>query len=567
MKLNLLRINGYKNLHTKAIFDDIDTCQNYLALIGLNGSGKSNVLEGISKIFASLYSGTSTGFSYEIRYHLDGNNIVIVDGALQSGGTPIKKKDIINFLPEQVIACYSGEERRLWEDVYETFYFDFFRKVLGKAPATRPNMLYLNKYSWNLALIALMCSEKQSVKDFLKEVLNIVVDASITIDFTFDLSKYPSYIRNNEVLDLINRINPEPKFSSKNISINTLSTFDIGAMNNDDFVKRIFLYLYIASMPQKNKIIKADKIITDIKINFNGLDVKSLSEGEKKLLLIKTIMDVLGNEKSLFLFDEPDSHLHISRKKEVKKYLDKDNYFSVLTTHSPALLHCIKDENVRILNNGTNGLEVIPTDKIKALERLSDGAFTLMDATLAFATTKDILLVEGTNDYKYFTKAIEILKKTKAPKYDDFDLTLINCGGAGNVAAVLKQIIIPYIKLTQFCIATFDNDKAGEEGIKSVQKVLEETPKNNVKTMFHPKLAGWPAANEFYTEDYFPISSYKPSFEAKVATAGTFKSLSSLQNPKKIIEDTYEGFVDLSFDNFELLLDEIIRLQIEFRTP
>lgn len=565
MKLNYLKINGYKNLQTKAIFDDINTCENYLALIGLNGSGKSNVLEALSKIFASLYSGSNAGFAYEIRYNLNGNDVVVIDGTLTNGGVSVKKKDLRTFLPEQVIACYSGEERRLWEDVYETFYFDFFKKVLGKAPSTRPDMLYLNKYSWNLALIALMCSEKQSAKDFLKEVLNIIVDEAITIDFTFDLSKYPSYTRNNDVLELINRINPEPKNTNVNISINTLRTFDIGAANNDDFVKRVFLYLYIASMPQKNKVIKADKIISGIKINFNGLDVKSLSEGEKKLLLIKSIMDVLGNENSLFLFDEPDSHLHISRKKEVKKYLDKPNHFSVLTTHSPALLHSIKDENVRILSNGSDGLEVIPAEKVKAIEKLSEGAFTLMDATLAFATTKDILLVEGTNDYKYFSKAIDVLKRTKAPKYDNFDVTIINCGGAGNVAAVLNQIIIPYIRPTQLCVATFDNDKAGEDGIKSVGKVLTATPKPNVKTMHHPKIAGWAPTNEFFTEDYFPVSAYKPAFEANVGTASTFKSLSSIQNPKGIIEDTYETFIDADFDNFELLLDEIIRLQTAFR--
>ncbi len=565
MKLNYLKINGYKNLLTKAVFDDINTCENYLALIGLNGSGKSNVLESLSKIFASLYSGSTAGFAYEIHYNLNGNDIVVIDGTLTNGGAAVKKKDLKTFLPEQVIACYSGEERRLWEDVYEIFYFDFFKKVLGKAPNTRPDMLYLNKYSWNLALIALMCSEKQSAKDFLKEVLNIIVDEAITIDFKFDLSKYPSYTRNNEVLELINRINPEPKNTNVNISINTLRTFEIGAANNDDFVKRVFLYLYIASMPQKNKVIKADKIITDIKINFNGLDVKSLSEGEKKLLLIKSIMDVLGNENSLFLFDEPDSHLHISRKKEVKKYLDKSNHFSVLTTHSPALLHSIKDENVRILSNGANGLEVIPAEKVKAIEKLSEGAFTLMDATLAFATTKDILLVEGTNDYKYFSKAIDVLKRTKAPKYDNFDVTIINCGGAGNVAAVVNQIIIPYIRSTQLCVATFDKDKAGEDGIKSVGKVLKATPKPNIKTMHHPKIAGWLATNEFFTEDYFPVSAYKPAFEAKVDTASTFKSLSSIQNPKGIIEDTYETFIDAYFDNFELLLDEIIKLQTAFR--
>ena len=565
MKLNYLKINGYKNLQTKAIFDDINSCENYLAFIGLNGSGKSNVLEAVSKIFASLYRGSSAGFNYEIHYNLNGNDVVAIDGVIKSGGTVVKKKDIRVFLPEQVIACYSGEETRLWEDVYETFYFDFFKKVLGKEPSTRPDMLYLNKYTWNLALIALMCSEKQSSKDFLKEVLNIVVDESITIDFTFDLSKYPYYVKNNEVLELINRINPEPKTANRNISINTLRTFEIGAASNDEFVKRVFLYLYIASMPKKNKVIKADKIVTDIKINFNGLDVKSLSEGEKKLLLIKAIIDVLGNENSLFLFDEPDSHLHISRKKEVKKYLDKSNHFSILTTHSPALLHSVKDENVRILSNGDDGLEVIPAEKVKAIEKLSEGAFTLMDATLAFATTKDILLVEGTNDYKYFSKALDVLKRTKAPKYDSFDVTIINCGGAGNVAAVLKQIIIPYIRPTQLCIATFDNDDAGNKGIKSVTKVLTEIPKPNVKSMLHPKVVGWPAANDFFTEDYFPVTAYKPAFEAKVATAATFRSLSSLQNPKGIIEDTYETFIDADFENFELLFDEIIRLQTAFK--
>lgn len=567
MKINYLKINGYKNLRTKAIFDDISNCENYLALIGLNGSGKSNVLEAISKIFASLYNGSNTDFAYEIRYNVKGNDVIVVDGTLTSGGISIKKKNLNNYLPDQVIACYSGEERRLWEEVYESFYFDFFKKVLGRDPNTRPAMLYLNKYSWNLALIALMCSEKQSVKDFLKDVLNIVVDESITIDFSFDLSKYPNYKRNNEVLEIVNRINPEPRTSIKNISINTLRTLEIKATSNDDFVKRVFLYLYIASMPQRNKVIKADKIIKNIQINFNGINVKSLSEGEKKMLLIKCIMDILGNENSLFLFDEPDAHLHISRKKEIKNYFDKKDNFSVLTTHSPALLHSLKEQNVRILNNAVDGLEVIPAEKVKSIEILSEGAFTLMDATLAFATTKDILLVEGTNDYKYFTKAIEVLKRTKTPRYDNLDLTIINCGGAGNVATILEQIIIPYLSHAQLCITSFDNDKAGADGLTSVARVLGETPMPNVKSMLHPKIPGRPTNNEFFTEDYFPITAYKPKFEAKVTAASTFKALCSLQNPKGIIEDIYETFSDTDFDNFEIFLNEIVKLQSEFRKP
>lgn len=564
MKINYLKINGYKNLRSKAIFDDINTCENYLAFIGLNGSGKSNVLEAISKIFASLYSGSQAGFSYEIRYNLKGSEIVVKDGNLSKAGRLVKKKNIRDYLPNQVIACYSGEELRLWEEIYEIFYFNFFKKVLGKAPNTKPDMLYLNKYSWNLALIALMCSEKQSAKDFLREVLNLMVDESITIEFSFDITKYTSYNKNNEVLGLVNRINPDKKpFIS--ISINTLRTFEIGATSNDDFVIRVFMYLYIASMPKRNKFIKTDKIITSTKINFNGLDVKSLSEGEKKLLLVKTVVEVLGSENSLFLFDEPDSHLHVSRKKEIRNYLDKPNYFSVLTTHSPSLLHCFKDENVRILNNGDEGLEVIPINKVKAIEKLSEGEFSLVDATLSFATTKDILLVEGANDYKYFTKAIEVLKRTKAPKYDLFEISIINCGGAGNVSAVLEEVIISHLKPTQLCIATFDNDQAGKDGISSVKNVLRRIPNSNVKTMHHPKISGWPLS-EFFTEDYFPISAYKAKFERSVSESTNFRSLSNLKKPKGIIEDTFETFIDSDYNNFEFLFDEIMRLQTEFRT-
>lgn len=565
MKIEYFKINGYKNLKEKSIFDDIYLCHNYLALIGINGSGKSNVLESIARIFASMYNGSALDFSYEIRYTLKKEEIKIKNGQLSSNGIIIKKKDIKQFLPDQVIACYSGEEDRLWVDIFESFYFDFFKKVLGRYPGARPEMLYLNKYSWNIALIALMCSSDQSVHEFLKNILNIEVNEDILVEFDFDVSKYPTYGKNNEVLNLINRINPIPRKEKISISINTLKSLDIGANNDEDFVKRMFFFLYIASMPKKGKQLKVDKIINNIRISFNGINIKSLSEGEKKLLLIKCIIDILGNENILFLFDEPDAHIHISRKKEIKEYLNKENHFSIFTTHSPTLLHLINEQNIRIINNGDHGMEVIPAEKIASIEKLSDGAFTLMDATLAFATTKDILLVEGTNDYKYFGKAIEVLKRTKVSKFDGLDIAIINCGGAGNVAAILSQIIIPYLKDSQLCIATFDDDQAGKDGIKGVKKVIEETGTKNVQFMTHPKIAGWPVGNDFYTEDYFPIACYKPHFERKVQEAATFTSLSGLPKLKGIIENIYDQFDDADYSNFEVLLDKIVQLQKDFR--
>ena len=39
-----------------------------------------------------------------------------------------------------------------------------------------------------------------------------------------------------------------------------------------------------------------------------------MSEGEKKLILVKTVLEILSDEKTLVLMDEPDAHLHEGRK-------------------------------------------------------------------------------------------------------------------------------------------------------------------------------------------------------------------------------------------------------------
>lgn len=54
MKLNKLRIIGYKNIQEKEF--NFSANQGIIALVGENGSGKSNLLEAISYIFNSAYN-------------------------------------------------------------------------------------------------------------------------------------------------------------------------------------------------------------------------------------------------------------------------------------------------------------------------------------------------------------------------------------------------------------------------------------------------------------------------------------------------------------------------------
>ena len=170
MKINYLKINGYKNLKSKAIFADINTCTNYLALIGLNGSGKSNVLEAVSIIFACLFNKSKTAFSYEIKYDINNFEVSVLDGKMSVKDQKILKNEIDNYLPQEIIACYSGEDRRLWDDIYKEFYFDFFDSILKKKASIFPKLLYVNRYCWEIALISLLCSGRKTLYSPLSSV-------------------------------------------------------------------------------------------------------------------------------------------------------------------------------------------------------------------------------------------------------------------------------------------------------------------------------------------------------------------------------------------------------------
>ena len=63
-RLKSVYIKDYKNIQDQTF--DFSTNTGYIALIGLNGSGKSNLLEAISIIFNGLFNKKAIPFEYEI---------------------------------------------------------------------------------------------------------------------------------------------------------------------------------------------------------------------------------------------------------------------------------------------------------------------------------------------------------------------------------------------------------------------------------------------------------------------------------------------------------------------
>ena len=115
MQLIKLFIEHYKNLTALEI--DFSDNENVSVIIGNNGSGKSNIVEAISGIFAGLYlqspyrvfrktnkpKGTQTPFNFKIEYSL-GDKIIMVE--FKKGIGLIAKKAQSVVIPAYIKGSY-----------------------------------------------------------------------------------------------------------------------------------------------------------------------------------------------------------------------------------------------------------------------------------------------------------------------------------------------------------------------------------------------------------------------------------------------------------------------------
>lgn len=585
MRLKSLWIDDFKNLKNFKI--DFEKREGITVLIGNNASGKSNLLEAISAIFAGVYSDEldKLGFKFDLvyeAYNLDiriSKKIIIkyrfkksknkawkLLDKLYSFGSRVgvmrvgdRLKSAYDFRPSQVIALYSGEELRLWEDYYQKSYFNFFNILKKQKSTDTPKLLYINKYVWNIALITLLCKEKYY--SFIKDLLDIEPQDGLDIKFDIDDSKYAGF-EDNPALELVRRIVIEQQNNNGLINTKTLASFDINGQAIKP--KQIFQYLYTVSSPTtKNQQVKIDKIVTNVKVNIGCFSLKGLSEGQKKQILLKLALDVLADENTLILFDEPDAHIHIANKKLIPEMLkDYDNREIIFTTHSPTLAHLFDSKHLAYLENGKINEEYNTQEKL--LNELTNGLMGVSEQQIFLQSNKDILIVEGKTDEAYIAQALKILKKDNK-EYKKLDFNFLWLGGTD--ADTLKKVITEFNpKQGQTIIAFLDSDSSGHECIKKVLNITTEKKdfigqrtKKGICIHFYPKKPNFDKAN-FEVEDYFPIEVLRSFCIKETETFQGIKSkFDKVKFAKKCMKD---DFKKSNFDDFKTLFDKIIEIKL-----
>lgn len=390
MRIDSLTIDGFKNL--KNFHIDIDETQLTSVFIGRNGAGKSNLLEAIVIIFRDLDLNVQTSeFSYEIRYKCSAHSILLkssvadksryfeIDGKSCTRAAFYKIRDQV--LPAHVFAYYSGPSNRL-EKHFAKHQKKFYDALLAGEEETIRPLFYARLIHSNFVLLAFFSFFEENNKKFLREYFDIEAVESVL----FVLNK-PEWVQGKghtkaefwgargvvrRFLDSLYSYALAPiketayfdghiKPVKKEVTYlylkdqENLQQFAAQYGNNAEFFKHLES-TYISDLIQevRIKVRKTDGAV----ITFN-----ELSEGEQQLLMVLGLLKFTRSKESLFLLDEPDTHLNPAWKFDylnlIKEIVGQSESSQVIiSTHDPIVIGGLNKEAVSIFDRSVSGTTV-----------------------------------------------------------------------------------------------------------------------------------------------------------------------------------------------------------------
>jgi predicted ATPase len=409
MRLDELQILRFKNLQNLKV--NFDENSPYTVLVGENGSGKSNLIEALTAIFRNLDLDEPAPFGYEIKYRCRGRQVYITateDGTpvfrCRSGDSEpyvelskgeflsVDEEDRPQYRPAFVFGYYSGPSDRL-AGLFERHRERFYRWIIKpRAPAggvqVRSNSLRRHFYAQTLhgqfALLAFFMKAVKGAEEdraFLKEHLQIEGLDSVI----FALKQPPWRQRGGdprfwnaegEVREFLSKLFETalvplrmkrriPIDLTKNPSVECLYLFLPDAKALEEVYKRYqnqYAFFTALESTHISKLLLEVRARVKVAAAAGGgaITYRDLSEGEQQLLLVLGLLKFTAEDETLFLLDEPDTHLNPSWSVRYLEFLDRfvENRSSchiVMSTHDPLVFAGLKRDQVRIMRRDSQG--------------------------------------------------------------------------------------------------------------------------------------------------------------------------------------------------------------------
>ncbi|OMO28493.1 AAA family ATPase [Vibrio sp. 10N.222.47.A9] len=462
MRLKRLALKEYRNLrgvditfsetfeHSSGINESEKKTVRSHALIGQNGTGKSNLLEALVTIFRDIDLDLDISFDYVLEYSIRGHQVKIeadmekrkrrpyvwVDGKSESQSYLLRNKEL---LPSHIFAYYSGRNERM-EALFQSHQRRFNKRQeitaeevipaellrnLSNSEADREaiervrrlednkqlknfgddrlrRLFYCRGGHSQLVLLACLLSDDPVFKKVL-ENLNIE-----SLESALFVLKQPHRLRKLEDDD-IEQGDPRFWYARGNVVsefLDKLWKVSWAPIRNEESKLVDFrgrrerqrqLYMYVPT-PEKLRelgelvgtaesffryaegayigdLIDEVRITVKKKDGHGGkVDFTQLSEGELQMLTVLGLMRITNESHSLFLLDEPDTHLNPIWK--LRYFDDIEDVLNpsaesivqgesqvLITTHDPIMIGSLKKEQVHIIRKNGEKIWVDQPDE------------------------------------------------------------------------------------------------------------------------------------------------------------------------------------------------------------
>lgn len=407
----------FKNLKNVVIDFDQDQC--VTVVIGWNGTGKSNVLEALTIIFRDLIAKKRVpAFAFQLTYrvgraadtrhiHIDADperhkepfiihvatkeasfEAKAVKSSTQNSaaqlvpiGCKIKLSAFLAdeaLLPRYVFAYYSGESKRMHE-VFRPYMEAYDAKLRrGEDPGPK-RLFYALPVHSQFVLLAFLIQDSDMIQSFLEEHLGL--DPSEGIESVLFVLRQPPWKSQqgdprfwkargivqeflSRLYDIalapveIRRSVPVSLWNDKTLQFKYLFVKDtadlrrlVGKQSPAEFFRDL-------ESTHVSELLAEVRIRVRLKRNTDSVIFRELSEGEQQLLTVLGLLRFTAENESLFLLDEPDTHLNprwsVDYISYLKKFISGGNQQAetshiLLATHNPLAIAELDREQVQIL--------------------------------------------------------------------------------------------------------------------------------------------------------------------------------------------------------------------------
>lgn len=410
----------FKNLKNVTI--DFDQNHWVTVVIGWNGTGKSNVLEALAIIFRDLIAKKrAPAFAFQLAYrmgsgdttrhiHIDadpdrnkdafiihvatdapsrdeGTLIPLIEGdapGSASRGDAIKLNAFLAedgmHLPRYVFSYYSGESSRMRE-VFRPYLESYDSKLRkGKDPGLK-RLFYAMPVHSQFVLLAFLIQQSDVVRAFLDDHLGLDPEEGIeSVLFVLRQPPWKSKAVDGDprfwnargvVRDFLSRLYdialapiaierqvPTSLWNKTKLQFKYLFVKDIAALRRLVGNQTPAQFFRDLESTYVSELIEDVRIRVRLKKNDGSVTFRELSEGEQQLLTVLGLLRFTAEDESLFLLDEPDTHLNPRWSVDYIAYLkqfiasgtrQEETSHILLTTHNPLAIAELDRGQVQIL--------------------------------------------------------------------------------------------------------------------------------------------------------------------------------------------------------------------------